>query len=62
MAAPRLSGRCSGGYSDCIDADQGQQGAGSYIPMRRGVAEIRAELDDMEMRSCHSAPCVSVVA
>lgn len=60
VAAPRLSGRptnssstnSSSGYSDCIDEEgiARARGSGVYIPMRKSAADIKTELDEMEMR------------
>lgn len=50
MAAPRLSGRIASDYTDSIDTDKFSRAAGVYIPTRKSASEIKAELDDMEMR------------
>lgn len=54
VPAPRLTGRPGNSeYSDSIDAELG---VGRYIPSRRSASEIKAELDEIEMRRRHYRP------
>ena len=58
VAAPRLCGRSSSGYSDSIDAENASRAAGIYVPQRKSASEIKAELDDMEMKYALKTPSV----
>lgn len=61
VAAPRLSGRrVSSAAADDLDSDRafsaGSSSGGGYVPQRRPAAEIKAELDEIEMRKRHYRP------
>jgi hypothetical protein len=57
VVAPRLSGRrASSSGADDIDADRAPSTNGVYVPQRRPAAEIKAELDEIEMRKRYYRP------
>jgi plasmid stabilization system protein ParE len=57
VVAPRLSGRrVSSAGADDLDADRAPGAGGVYVPQRRPAAEIKAELDEIEMRKRYYRP------